>query len=108
MAWQIKDEWFDAGASRHYVIFHNPDILVHPPHWQGTNKPVPQEHHLIHEFKTDACLHCGVVHAIAEGKPVDFEAVKKDVLERLNAHHSLVMQHREASPHVRLGNGPRK
>ncbi len=98
MAWKINDEWIDLGAARHVVVFHNPDVLV------GKQ---PVEHHLHHEFKLDACPHCGHATKDKQGISVDFALTRQEVHDALNGHHQLMMQYREKHPHVRLGSGPR-
>lgn len=103
MAWEIKDEWIDLAQAHHTVVFHNPDVLVD----YGNGKPEPVQHHLKHEFKLNACSHCGHPKVDEDGEPVDFHQVKADVHESLKAHHSQMMQHREKHPRVRIGSGPK-
>lgn len=116
MAWQIKDEWLDLAQAKHVVIYHNPEILVDA----GGPKPVPQEHHLIHQFGIEACSTCGHVKhrpkqmmAKPEGGEVevpaiDFSQVKTDTLEALHNHHQTLMQYRAKHPNVPLRSGPKK
>lgn len=104
MSWEIKDEWIDLALARHYVIFHNPDVLV--PHAK-TGKPVPLEYHLINYMKLNSCPTCGRLKAGEQAEPVDFQAVKKHLHAALNAHHNQLMQHREKHKQVRIGNGPK-
>lgn len=103
MAWEIKDEWIDLSQGHHTVVFHNRDVLVDG----DDGRPVPVEHHLKHQFKLDACPHCGHAKHNAEGEPLDFHKVKTDVHEALKAHHNTMMQYREKHAHVRLGSGPK-
>ena len=121
MAWQIKDEWIDMAQSRHYVIYHNPDILVE----MKPGVKAPLEHHLIHEFKMDSCPHCGQIKVrqnatrkkVVEGQEtdedellpdIDFHQIKADTLQQLNEHHSKVSTYRGQHPKARLGSGPKQ
>lgn len=103
MAWEIRDEWINLAEARHYVVFHNKDVLVAS---DKTGKPMPVEHHLVHDFKLKACPHCGVAKAI-EGEAIDFQKTKHATLAALKTHHGTMMDYRAKHPHVRIGNGPK-
>lgn len=107
MAWQIKDEWIDLSRGHHYVIFHNPEVLVPPPPGVA-GKHTPVEHHLIHEFKVPACPHCGHVKQTEAGETIDFTEQKNQELAALNAHHALMMAYSGKHRGVRLGRGPKQ
>lgn len=100
MAWELKDEWIDLPRGRHYVVFHNRDVMV--PAYDGSQKQIPSEHHLVHDFSLPVCPHCGVPQQDAQGEPIDFETVKAETLTKLQAHHKQVMRIREKSPRTRL------
>ncbi len=93
MSWKLKDEWIDLAQARHVAIFHNPDTSA--------------EHHLIHEFKLDACPHCGVTKVNEKQEAIDFHEIKTATLKALNAHHRSLMAYRELHPNVRLASGPK-
>lgn len=103
MAWEIKDEWIDLAQGHHKVIFHNPDVLVPA----GDGKVEPVQHHLTHDFKLDACPHCGHAKVNGGGEPIDFHKVKTEQHEALKAHHNALMRYRELHPKVRVGSGPK-
>jgi hypothetical protein len=99
MAWQIKDEWIDLAQARHYVIYHNPDVLVE----KELGKKVPVEHHLINMIKSDPVK---MMAANTKIDHKDFKAVKANMLAALNEHHQNLMQYRAQHPNVRIGTGP--
>jgi hypothetical protein len=105
MTWHIREEWIDLAASRHVVIFHNPDVLVED--YRGSGKMVPQEHHLIYEFGPWKDHATGTMKA-NQPQIEDFAQHKVDTLAALQAHHQLVMQHRDAHKQVRLATGPKR
>ena len=86
MSWRITDEHIDLARCRHVVIFKNHDT--------------GGEHHLVYEFKLNACAHCG--RPQDQIAAVDFDKVKADTLESLNAHHNQVMEYRAKHPRVRV------
>jgi hypothetical protein len=102
MSWRLKDEWINLADRHHYVIFHNPDVLID--YGKGL---VPQEHHLMYSFDLAACPHCGAIHAIA-GEPVDMEQVKVETLAMLNQHYRKAMAHREKHPRVAIRSDSKK
>lgn len=104
MAWEIRDEWIDLAQAKHFVIYHNKDVLV--PDEDG--KPQPVEHHLVNQLKLNACPTCGHKKGETDGLTRDFAKDKADMHSALQAHHKQVMQYREKHPHVRLGSGPKK
>jgi hypothetical protein len=101
MAWKTKDEWIDLAQARHYVIYHNPDILVE----KEPGKKVPVEHHLINVIKSDLVK---IAAASAKNDSKDFKAVKANMLAALNEHHQNLMQYRAQHPNVRIGTGPKQ
>lgn len=119
MTWAIKDEWIDLAQAKHVVIYHNPDVLISA---QAGAKPVPVEHHLIHDFASPACPHCGHIKERADligtdesgGKAkvveagTDFNKIKKETLDALNGHHRNLMDYKAKHPQVRLASGPKK
>ena len=120
MTWQIKDEWIDLAQAKHTVIFHNPEILVT---MVPGEKPVPLEHHLIHDLRTPTCPHCGGFKPQrspaprlawddegppAEPEKIDFAALKKQRHEELNAQHKALVAYRGQHPHARIGEGPKR
>lgn len=105
MAWEIKHEFIDLAKSRHYVVFHNKDVLELA--YDGSGKMVPREHHLMYEFGLNTCPHCGQVKDPPMAPEVDFHAKKADMLAALNAHHQFTMKHVGKHPKVRLGSGPK-
>jgi hypothetical protein len=106
MAWKIKDEWIDLARSRHYVVFHNQDVLEAA--YDGSGKLTPKEHHLVYEFGPWTDPATGEFKDPPMGPLLDMAKLKAETLAKLGAHHTLAMQVREKQPHVRLGSGPKK
>ncbi len=105
MAWEIKEEWIDMAKARHYVIFHNTDVLE--PAYDGSGKLIPKQHHLIYEFKPWMNPANGQPNDPPMGPVEDFAKIKAETLAKLQAHHKQQMQIREQHPRVRLGSGPK-
>jgi hypothetical protein len=91
MGWAVQDEFIDLAKSRHVVVYRNSDTLA--------------VHHLINEFRLNACPHCGV--PTGQAPSVDFAQVKSQTLAALEVHHRSVMAYKEKNPRVRLGSAPK-
>lgn len=89
MGWQLKDEFLDLAQARHVVVYVNTDTKA--------------EHHIVHDFRLDACPHCGRPNVGADNSLVDIETIKAETLNALQDHHRALMNYRAKHPNVRLG-----